>query len=374
MQVWNRYTMPKDITATYIGRGTPWGNPFKVGDEYTQEQAADKYRRMLARMLAARNKQYVQAVLDLAGIEHICCSCKPKACHGDCFAEIWSLIREKGIKPLEGIREWVKLNGYGFGPATDGKDHINIYSKSKTALGKRLTNLSGLNFVIPWHGEFDSMEGYWYWLKTGRIHENLKYMNGFEAKKFAKDLPAVHDPLFKDHIRYALWKRFSFHPSVKEAFIKSSLPFKHYYCYGDDDRTVVYPPFDWITDELTLLRDIWQGKKTACIIAGSRDITDPDIVKQAIDESGFNIDVDISGTANGVDTIGEQWALDNNVPIRRFHPQWDHFGKKAGILRNNDMGEFCTHGIVLIKNNSVGSTQMAKRLQALNKPVYIKVV
>ena len=45
------------------------------------------------------------------------------------------------------------------------------------------------------------------------------------------------------------------------------------------------------------------------IIAGSRDITDYSLVCRAISESKFDITEVISGTARGVDTLGEKWAV-----------------------------------------------------------------
>ncbi len=69
------------------------------------------------------------------------------------------------------------------------------------------------------------------------------------------------------------------------------------------------------------------------IIAGSRDITDYSLVCRAISESKFNITEVISGTARGVDTLGEKWVADNKIPVKKFFPNWS-IGKQAGFLRN----------------------------------------
>ena len=76
------------------------------------------------------------------------------------------------------------------------------------------------------------------------------------------------------------------------------------------------------------------------IIAGSRGITDYSVVKQAIAESKYEITEIVSGGARGVDILGERYARESNIPIKRFLPDWDKFGKKAGILRNQDMGNY----------------------------------
>lgn len=371
MQLHNRHTMPKDIQATYIGRGTIWGNPYVVGENgLDQAAAALMYRKSLARRLAGRDPVSVDKVLKLAGVEHICCSCAPRPCHGDCFVEIWNIIRDKKIKPLEGIREWVKLNGYSYGPLTDGKDHINIYSKAKTRLGKFLTNMSDVP-VKTKHGVFQSMEGYWYWLSTGEQHDFFRDAQCFEAKKRGKELDRSRNSTFQQDIKDAMYEKLLQYPAMLELFKKSELPFTHYYFFGqDDDRTVVYPAFDWITAEWERLRKLFRGELKRCIIAGSRTITDYDIVEKAVKDSGFEFDEVVCGEAMGVDTLGRYHAMRNKLYIKSFIPDWTNLGKKAGMLRNIDMGNYADMAIVIIKDHSKGSTQMKEYMESLKKPVY----
>lgn len=49
----------------------------------------------------------------------------------------------------------------------------------------------------------------------------------------------------------------------------------------------------------------------------------------------------VSGGARGPDLHGETVAKHNDIPIKRFIPSWNTLGKKAGILRNVDMGGVC---------------------------------
>lgn len=94
------------------------------------------------------------------------------------------------------------------------------------------------------------------------------------------------------------------------------------------------------------------------IVAGSRDIVDYKWVELAIEESGFEITEVVSGGARGVDRLGERWAKGNNVPIKQFIPDWDGLGKKAGHVRNREMGDYADALIVLILNDSKGSVGM----------------
>jgi hypothetical protein len=73
------------------------------------------------------------------------------------------------------------------------------------------------------------------------------------------------------------------------------------------------------------------------IVAGSRSISDPDIVAAAIAASGFVVSEIISGTARGADQLGECWAAAHGVPVARFPAQWERFGRSAGVRRNEQM-------------------------------------
>jgi hypothetical protein len=81
------------------------------------------------------------------------------------------------------------------------------------------------------------------------------------------------------------------------------------------------------------------------IIAGSRDVTDYEIVRQAVIHSGYwklygkSIEV-VSGTARGVDRLGEEFAKRNGLLVHKFPADWDTHGKAGGHIRNRYMGTF----------------------------------
>ena len=79
------------------------------------------------------------------------------------------------------------------------------------------------------------------------------------------------------------------------------------------------------------------------IVAGGRDFKDYDLLKCTLDsfqQEYGNITEVVSGTAKGVDKLGEQYANENNIPIKRFVPDWQGLGKKAGHVRNRLMGDY----------------------------------
>ena len=76
------------------------------------------------------------------------------------------------------------------------------------------------------------------------------------------------------------------------------------------------------------------------IIAGCRWINDYDIVKAAIEASGFEVTEVISGAANGVDTLGENWADTHDIPIKRFPANWKNIKTKGAVVRRNKYGQY----------------------------------
>lgn len=74
-------------------------------------------------------------------------------------------------------------------PENDGIDHINIYSKGKTDLGRFLSNFAHTPISSSQFGNFESIEGLWYWL--GTRNEKLRNLHGFLAKKIGRESKQV---------------------------------------------------------------------------------------------------------------------------------------------------------------------------------------
>lgn len=109
------------------------------------------------------------------------------------------------------------------------------------------------------------------------------------------------------------------------------------------------------------------------IIAGSRDgFTYNDVVK-AVADSGFVMDITevVSGGARGVDRFGETWAAYNDVPVKQFIPDWDGLGKKAGHVRNREMGDYADALIALWDGDSKGTAGMIDYAQKKGLKVFV---
>lgn len=95
VNVVNKFKEPYDI---YIGRGSPWGNPFPIDDASgnTREVVIEKYRSHLFRQVQ-HGEITIQQLISLDG-KTLGCFCKPKACHGDVIASAaaWAKRDYKG--------------------------------------------------------------------------------------------------------------------------------------------------------------------------------------------------------------------------------------------------------------------------------------
>lgn len=107
------------------------------------------------------------------------------------------------------------------------------------------------------------------------------------------------------------------------------------------------------------------------IIAGSRGITDYEMIERAVESSKFVITEVVSGTARGVDTLGEEWAINHFIPISRFPADWNTHGKSAGYKRNLKMGEYADALIAIWDGKSPGTKHMIDIMKKLNKPYFV---
>lgn len=107
------------------------------------------------------------------------------------------------------------------------------------------------------------------------------------------------------------------------------------------------------------------------IIAGCRYINDAEPLVEAIRDSKFNITEVVSGNAKGVDTLGEQWAVENKVPIILFPANWELYNKAAGFIRNKQMAEYADALIAIWDGVSKGTESMIKLAEKNGLKVYV---
>lgn len=120
-----------------------------------------------------------------------------------------------------------------FRPEDDGVTHINIYSRSKCELGRMLSHFYAATVNHPFLGEFANMECFWHYLATGCKHEKLRNMPAFKVKQLSKEIPKVIRDDFMEQIQIANELKILQHPSILYRFRDSTLPFEHYYTFGE---------------------------------------------------------------------------------------------------------------------------------------------
>lgn len=72
-KVHNKHHGTAPAGAVYIGRGSPWGNPFVIGKDGDRNEVCDLY------------SQKILPLLDLTPLigKDLVCFCAPKRCHGN---------------------------------------------------------------------------------------------------------------------------------------------------------------------------------------------------------------------------------------------------------------------------------------------------
>ena len=106
------------------------------------------------------------------------------------------------------------------------------------------------------------------------------------------------------------------------------------------------------------------------VICGSRSIEDYNLVAEHIKKSRFDISAVISGTATGVDKLGEKYAEEHDLCLVRMPANWKKYGRQAGPLRNIDMAKICDAAIIIWDGHSKGTYHMYMEMRKVCKPYY----
>jgi predicted NAD-dependent protein-ADP-ribosyltransferase YbiA (DUF1768 family) len=133
-----------------------------------------------------------------------------------------------------------------FTPRADGIDHLNVYSRARTAEGKLLSNFTRTPFVLD-GVRFESVEGFYHTLlfEDDELRARLAGLWGAPAKSWGKvsrkqpgdpvrtwdgRVIAFDGPAFDDEVRRAITAKVEQHPAVQEALLSTErLPLTHYY-------------------------------------------------------------------------------------------------------------------------------------------------
>lgn len=144
-----------------------------------------------------------------------------------------------------------------FNPEDDGITHINIYSKGKTELGRKLSNWSH-TYIETSIGGFDSIEGLIFYL--GSFDERLRKLSGYNAKKLGEELDRgirLPEDVFRRLVVEAMKRKVEADNQLETFLKRSTLPLTHYYCYGG--KVINISKWQWQIDEWEKIRQQYKG-------------------------------------------------------------------------------------------------------------------
>jgi|SRR5215469_2091583 len=108
------------------------------------------------------------------------------------------------------------------------------------------------------------------------------------------------------------------------------------------------------------------------LVCGGRDFRDRRAVFNALDRvhSRRGIDFVIQGAARGADYLACQWAEERGIPCVSYPAQWDEHGRRAGVVRNQQMiDEGKPDGVIAFPGGK-GTADMIMRSRRAGLPVW----
>lgn len=243
----------------------------------------------------------------------------------------------------------------------DGISHINIYSRGKTELGRFLSNFALSPFIHPKFGSFNTVEGFWHYLRTGKKHECFRTLSGMDCKKISKQYEKQDCDNFQRYIKEAILLKIESNEKFKLLLKESTLPLTHYYYYGDESSYKIVVPDNskWLINYIEDIRKYLNNKALKLIIAGSRSIEDYDKLKEIFNTLPYPVIEIVDGMArHGVDMLGVRLANELNIPLKEFPANWDKYKKSAGMIRNKEMSIYANGILALWDGESSGTKNM----------------
>ena len=111
------------------------------------------------------------------------------------------------------------------------------------------------------------------------------------------------------------------------------------------------------------------------IIAGPRTATWEQTL-EAINTCPWKEDIDlvVSGTADGADTFGEVWASTQKIPVDRFEPEWNKYGRAGGPIRNRQMAENAEALVLVWDGVCRGSKSMLDEATSYGLKIHLHMI
>lgn len=306
----------RDGADVYIGRPSPYGNPFEIGRDGTRSEVIEKFRDWLL----ANPYMLRMARRDLLG-KTLGCWCAPAECHGDVLAT-YANDSDLVLPPEYTFVFGSNLAGrHGAGAARFAARWLG----AERGVGEGIT---GACYALPTKDEF---------IQT----LPLDAIQGHVAKFLAYAAGRPNEPFQVTRVGCGLS---GYDPTQILPFFEQRTPNVH---------------LPWVWERM-----LDPSKPARVIIAGSRTTPDeavePEMNRVQRDTTKFDwkLATVVSGGAKGADRAGEEWAVARKINMIRFPADWKRYGKAAGMIRNQWMAWYASHLVAFWDGQSPGTKSM----------------
>ncbi len=116
------------------------------------------------------------------------------------------------------------------------------------------------------------------------------------------------------------------------------------------------------------------------LITGSRKCTESDYAKfesflsNLIIEKDLEITEMIHGGAKGADQFADRWAKARLVPVSVYRPNYDMYGNRAPLVRNDVMVELCDICVAVFKVLRKGGTLYTAKAASAKKKLIGEII
>lgn len=122
-------------------------------------------------------------------------------------------------------------------------------------------------------------------------------------------------------------------------------------------------------DTIVEYLDTVLGKPLKYGVVGSREFSDYDYMKSIL--HWFEASCIISGAARGADRLAKKYADENSIKCVEFKPNWDKYGKKAGLIRNQQIVTASDAVIAFWDGTSPGTRHSLQLAKEMDKETFV---
>jgi len=116
------------------------------------------------------------------------------------------------------------------------------------------------------------------------------------------------------------------------------------------------------------------------LVTGSRKCVESDYsifeewLNNLIIEKDLEVTEVIHGGAKGADQFADKWAKARMIPVKVFRPDYNVYGNRAPLVRNDVMVELCDVCVAIFKMQQTGGTMYTARAANARKKLIGKTI